>query len=107
MKPSTTVRATSSSDEIRLRTCGSMNGVSGVAEGLLAMAAALQARLRDGNGLEQALDNVLGRDALRLGVEVRQDAVPQDRIGEPLDVLDRNVEPPVEQRPGLPPQDEI
>ena len=53
------------------------------------------------HGLEQALDDGVGVDALRLGVEVRHDAVAQDRLRQRLDVLDRHVVAAVHQRARL------
>ena len=38
---------------------------------------------RQRHGLEEALDDRVGVDPLRLGVEVRHDAVAQDRLGAP------------------------
>ena len=48
----------------------------------------LHAALRHRHGLEEAVDDRVRVDALRLGVEVGHDPVTQDRLGERLDVLD-------------------
>ena len=62
--------------------------------------------LRRRNGLEQPLDEGVRRDALGLGVEVRDDAVPQHRARQRVDVGDRHVIAAVHQRPRLPGEDE-
>jgi hypothetical protein len=67
---------------------------------------ALQPTLRQGHRLDQPLDDALRAHAFGLGIEVRDDAVPQDRVGQRLDVLDRDVEAPVHQRTGLGAEDQ-
>ncbi len=62
--------------------------------------------LGSGDRVDQPLDDRVGVDALRRRVEVGHDPVPQDRLGERLDVLDRHVIPPVHQRARLRAADE-
>src|SRR5262249_1781038 len=50
---------------------------------------------------EDLLDDHVGVDALGGGGEVRQDAVPQDRVGQRLDVLGGDVRAAVQKRAGL------
>src|SRR5262249_23269621 len=90
-KPSTIVRALSSSVPRRATTAGSRNGASDAVQGTLHPA------LRNRHGLEQPIDDRVGVDALGLGVEVGHDAVAKDRLGQRLDVLDRHVVAPVHQ----------
>ena len=54
-----------------------------------------------GHGGEQPLDDGVGRDPLRLGVEVRNHAVPEDGQRQRLDVGDRDVIAAVDERAGL------
>ena len=56
---------------------------------------------------QQLLDHRVGRDAFGGGGEVRQDAVPQHRQGQRLDVLGLDVRPAVQQRPGLGAEDQV
>src|SRR6185436_10019980 len=94
-KPSTMVRAFSSSVPSRATTAGSRNGRSVGAQGMLHPA------LGNRHALEQAIDDRVGVDALGFGVKVRHDAVPEDRLGERLHVLHRYVIPTVHERPRL------
>src|SRR5712664_3042052 len=68
--PSTIVRAFSSSVPRRATTAGSRNGRSCAVQGI-----GLHPALRDRDRAEQTLDDRVRGDALRLGVEVRHDAV--------------------------------
>src|SRR3954454_24982574 len=79
--PSTTVRAFSSIVPSRVRTAGSRKRTSREVG-----AAMLHAAARDGNSLEQPIDDLIGGHPLGLGVEVRDDAMPQHRAGQRLDV---------------------
>src|SRR5262249_61670868 len=111
MKPSTTWRARSSSREMRaiVSGCRKRRGSSltatdvlylrceNLAEALVARQLAFAARRL----LQNALDDGIGRDAFRRGGEVRQDAGPQDRIRERLDVFGLHVGAAVEQGAGL------
>ena len=72
--PSTTVRAFHSIVPSRAITFGSRNR-SSRAPGVVGIG--LQPALRQGHSLEQALDYRVRRDALGLGVEVGNDAVPE------------------------------
>src|SRR5690348_8304476 len=92
-KPSTIVRAFSSSVPRRATTAGSRNWRSRATG-----ATALHSALGDRHGLEQKIDDGVGIDALGLGVEVRHNPVPQDRLGQRLNVLDRDVIAAVHQR---------
>ena len=58
------------------------------------------------HGLEQPLDQVVGGDVLGFGVEVRNDAMAEDRPCERLHVRHRDVIPAEDQRPGLGREDE-
>ncbi len=57
--------------------------------------------------LEQLLDDRVGGDAFGRGGEVGQDAVPQHRVGQRLDVVGRDVRPAVEQGAGLAAEDQV
>src|SRR6266850_3367562 len=67
----------------------------------------LEFRLLGGNDLEELVDDLVRGDALRLGGEVRDDAVAQDRVRHGPDVLDRHVEPAAQDRMGLGADDEV
>jgi ribosomal protein S12 methylthiotransferase len=56
--------------------------------------------------LEEVLDDPLDRDSLGLGREVGEHPVAHRRMDHPLDVLRRDVEPAVQQRVCLRPQDQ-
>ena len=56
--------------------------------------------------VEDGADDRLGRDALGLALEVEDDPVPERRQGDRPDVVDRDVEPAVEQRVDLAAGDE-
>src|SRR5947208_7380058 len=94
-KPSTIVRALSSSVPRRATTAGSRNGRSCAAQGTLHSARWRRDRF------EQPVDDRVRVDALRLGVEVRHDAMTEDRLGQRLHVLDRDVIAAVHQRASL------
>ena len=51
--------------------------------------------------VEQLIDNAIRGDAFGLGVEIRQHAMAEDRLGERLDVLHRHVMAAVQQRARL------
>src|SRR5205814_8714476 len=51
----------------------------------------LQSRLWDRNDFEKPPDDFFRCDALRLGMEVRQNAVTENRIRQRLDILNRYV----------------
>ena len=61
----------------------------------------------DGNDFEQPANDLVGLDPLGLGVEVRQDAVPQHREGGGAHVLDAGMEPSVQHGPRLRAQDQV
>ena len=94
-KPSTIVLAFSSSVPRRAMTAGSRN--AGRSTGPLRTARVAPRRPRyiplfgTGTASEQPIDDRVRRDALGFGVEVRHDPVAQNRLGERLDVLDRDV----------------
>src|SRR5918999_3105612 len=92
--PSTMVRAFRSSVLRRAMTAGSRNRSS---PGRTWVAMGLQTALRYGNLLEQARDDAVGVDAFGFRVEVRHDAVPENRLRECMDVLHRYVMPPMHQ----------
>src|SRR3954471_11199894 len=108
--PSTMVRAFSSSVPRRATTAGSRKGRSCAVQGVIRIADCgwrtadwdvadwSHSTLRRRHALEQPIDDRVGVDALRLGVEVRHDAVAEDWFGERLDVLDRHVIAPMHQR---------
>src|SRR5688500_15025573 len=88
MKPSTTVFATSSRLPIRARTAGSTKRAPGMAAWLRSMS---HPGARSGDGLEQPVDERVGRDSLRLRVEVGEDAVAQHRVRQRPDILEAHV----------------
>jgi len=55
----------------------------------------LQSRFWNRHGIEQSLDNVLGSYALGLRVEVGQNAMPENRVREGLNILYRNMVTPM------------
>ena len=57
--------------------------------------------------LEQAADQVVGADPLGPGLEVQDQPVPEDRMGDRPDVGEVDVEPAREDRPGLGPEDQV
>src|SRR5439155_4997719 len=96
-KPSTIVRALSSSVPRRATTAGSRNGRSRT----MGIMSGLHAALGYRDGIDQPLDHRVRGDALRFGVEVRHHTVAQDRLGERLNVLDRHVIAAVHERARL------
>src|SRR5262245_59670035 len=84
-RPSTTVRAFSSSVLRRETTAGSRNGRSCAVQGI-----GLHPALGRRHGLDQLVDDCVGIDPFGLRVEVRHDAVPEDGLRERLNVLDRH-----------------
>src|ERR1700674_1112530 len=84
-KPSTIVLALSSSVPRRAMTAGSRNCRVRV------LVDTLQAALGHRHGVQQPIDDRVRGDALGLGVEIGHDPVPQNRLGEGLNVLDRHV----------------
>ena len=62
-------------------------------------------RFRD--SLEYSLDYLVDIHAFRVGIEVGEDPVSQNRIGQPADILRRNCKPSLQYRPGLSPQDHV
>src|SRR5690349_21451968 len=80
-KPSTTVRALSSIDPSRASTAGSRNR----------RARMLQAAPRPGHRLDQPIDQRVGCNFFRLRVEIRDDAMPQNRMSQRTDVANRYV----------------
>src|SRR6267142_671296 len=65
-----------------------------------------QSRLRNGHDFEQTFDDVLRPDSFGLRVEVRQDAMPEYRISEGLDIFDRNVITTIDESQCLRPEDQ-
>src|SRR5262245_48794695 len=108
MKPSTTCRARSSRREMRAIVSGCRKrrgssltatdvlslGSEDLAEALVTRQLAFAARRL----LQNALDDGIRRDAFRRGREVRQDAMPQHRIRERLNIFGLHMRPAVEQR---------
>src|SRR5438874_5021309 len=96
MKPSTTLRATSSRLPMRERTTGSTNRAPGIADvpiisyplSAYSLARWLHARPWHRHGLEQPIDERVGRDRFGLRVEVREHAVPEDWMRHRPDVLE-------------------
>src|SRR6185503_15589047 len=105
MKPSTTARATSSRLPMRARTTGSMKRAPGMAWKSCAMP--LHSRTRERHRVEQAIDDRVGRHAFRLRMEVRDDAMPQDRVTQGADVFETDVIPAAGQRARLAAEHEI
>ena len=61
----------------------------------------------DGDLLEQRIDHVVGRHAVGLGVEVGDDAVAEDGLGDRADVVGGDVEAALEDGAGLGREDEV
>src|SRR5215470_19239156 len=55
---------------------------------------------------QKALDDVFGFDAFGLGVEVRQNTMPEDWIGQRLNVFDRDIVTAMNERPRFSSQDQ-
>src|SRR3972149_10646148 len=117
MKPSTTVRARSSRLSIRPRILGSTKRADGDGSALsrcplmVVSSSLLSSPLHSGlghrNGLQEPINDLARADALRIGVEVREDAVAENRMGQAAYVLEAHVVPPLHQRPGLATQDKV
>jgi hypothetical protein len=60
-----------------------------------------------GSTVLSIVDQDVGRDAFRLGAEVRQHAVPEHRMREGLDVVEAHVVPALGQGLGLRPEDQV
>src|SRR4030095_16098841 len=88
MKPSTTARETSSRFPMRASTTGSMNRAPGIAWISTAMS---HTGAREWYDFEQPIDDLVGRHAFRLRVEVRDDAVPHHGMREGTNVLEAHV----------------
>src|SRR5262245_28486340 len=76
-------------------------------EDLLEPVVARQLAFAAGCFLDELLDHRVGSDPLGGGREVRQDTVPQHRVGERLDVVDLHVSPAFEQCAGLAAEDQV
>src|ERR1051325_918477 len=98
MKPSTTARETSSRLPMRASTTGSMKRAPGIAWISTAMS---HTRARERNDLEQPIDDLVGRHAFGLRVEVGDDAVAHDRVRQRADVLEADVIAAARQRARL------
>src|SRR5688572_29160734 len=108
MKPSQTARETTSRLPMRASTTGSMKRAQGMALGLCPAARLIShSRTRKRHGLEQPINQDVGRDPFRLGVEVGDDAVPQHRMGERAHVLEAHVVAPAGQRARLAAEDQV
>src|SRR5260370_38287903 len=81
--PSTTLRACSSSREIREMASGCKN--------LLESRVTRQLAFLRGGFLDQPLDHFVGRNAFALSREIRDDAVPHDSRGQRRNVFGGNV----------------
>src|ERR1051325_4814825 len=86
--PSTTSRATSSSDDIFWSVAGSRyrNRCGALLLGMVEL-------LVRWDRFQESLDDVVRGQTFRACCEVRNDAVAEDRLGNSLDILDRDVEP--------------
>src|SRR4051812_24000921 len=92
-KPSTMCRARISSREIRLIASGCKNLFEpGIARELVFLG---------GCAGDQAVDDLVGGNAVALSREVHHEAVPQHGPGERLDIVGRDMRPPAEERPRL------
>src|SRR5436190_14463888 len=88
--PSTMCRARTSSREIRLIASGCKNLFEpGIARELVFLG---------GGAGNQSIDDLVGADAVALGGEVDNQAVPQDGLHQRLNVVGRNVGPAAKQR---------
>src|SRR5438034_9069723 len=67
----------------------------------------LHPRPRNGDGLEQLVDDLIARHALRLRVEVREHAMAQDGVRERADVVEADVVAAVRQRARLAAEHEV
>src|SRR5688572_18245306 len=104
MKPSTTARETRSRFPMRASTTGSMNRAPGMA---WISTATSHSRSGPRHGLEQPIDDGVGRHAFGLRVEVRDDAVAEDRVRECADVLEAHVIAAARERPRLAAEHEV
>ena len=96
-------RATSSRSPSAVSSAGSSPGETeevGCGTGANAQSRVEHVVLRT-HGVEQARDDLIGVDAVGFGLEVHEDAVPQDRQRDLADVLDRDDAPALEQRERL------
>src|SRR5215475_10319205 len=58
-----------------------------------------QSRFWHRHRFQKPLDDVLGFDAFRLGMEVRQNTMAEDRIGQRLNVFDSDIVTAMNERP--------
>src|SRR5262245_41534567 len=130
MKPSTTVRAISSRLLMRASTTGSRKVAPDSAWAALVTQAsplttgtdrapapapapkssarpASHPRTRHRHELQQLIDDLVRRHALRLRVEVLQDAVAQHRVRERTDVVEAHAVPAIHQRARLGGEDHV
>src|SRR3954464_5817742 len=92
-KPSTMCRARTSSREMRLIASGCKNLFEpGIAGKLVFLG---------GGAGDQAIDNLVGADAVAVGGEIDDQAVPQHGPGQRLNARRRDVCPPAQERPCL------
>src|SRR5262245_51918369 len=104
MNPSTMSRAFTSSRAIFERNLGSRYFLGSEDFGGSCI---LQARgCMDRRVGKETVDDGARRHALGLGAEVRQDPVPQHRVGHRLDVIRRHIASAVQDRPRFAAQDE-
>ena len=119
MKPSTTARASSSSEPTRASSSGSRNR-AGVVTGAAATGGCslflnllarlgqimrwLQSALRFGHRLNQPLDHLIRIDFLRLSLKIQQHAMSQHRRRHCAHVFTRNVVTSTQNRARLPPR---
>ncbi len=67
----------------------------------------LQARRGYRHGLEKLIDQFSGGHTFGFGVEVGENPMPENRVGESSDVFEAHVVTPLRDRPSLPSQNEI
>src|SRR4026207_410018 len=112
MKPSTTCRATSSRFPMRDSTTGSTNRAPGTDEVVnksfsLFSCPFSHPRSWHRHGIKQSIDQGVGGDPFRLRMEIRQHAMPEDRVRHGPDVVEAHVIAAARQRSRLGTKDEI
>ena len=65
-----------------------------------------QPGLWNGDNVDQTFNDVLGFDSFRFSMEIRQDAVPEYRIRQSLNVFDRHVVTAIHESESFCPKDE-
>src|SRR5688572_30092949 len=107
MNPSTTARASSSSEPMRASSSGSRNRTA-VVDMILSkqISSYLKSALRLGYGFNQPLYHLIGINLFSLGLEVQKHTMPQHRGRNGTHVFTRNVVTPTQDRACFPAEDQ-